>query len=84
VSIEKAYKLIDEVSTILNSTEGRTIVIKGIRNISISDLDTLIMYAEAYISSGGYNYGNFMEPRGDIEKILDKYGILVEQNKYGW
>lgn len=77
--MKKAVKLINEIEKkISNWDEKNNFTIKGVKNLSISDLDTLKMYANAYIDSNGFSFNGLMEPLGDIKKVLDAYGIKAE------
>ena len=74
--MRNANKLINDVEKkISNWDERSNFTIKGVKNLSISDLDTLKMYANAYIDSNGFSFDGLMEPLGDIKKVLDAYGI---------
>ena len=82
--LEKAQKLISDVKKKVSQMEYNTVTFAGVRNISRSDLDSVEMYAEEFINSGGYSFGSFMEPRGEIKQILDKYGVIVETSTSWW
>lgn len=74
--MKNAVKLINDIKgKIKNWNERSSFTLKGVKNLSISDLDTLQMYAEAYISSNGYGFDGLMEPLGNIKKVLDAYNI---------
>lgn len=62
-------KLIRDVEKLIDKNEYNTVTIKGIRNVSRSDLETVKMYAEK-------GPENFMRPHGNVEKILQKYNII--------
>jgi hypothetical protein len=49
--------------------------LKGVGNLSRSDLDDLDLYACACLDNGGYSFSPYRDPSGDIKKILDAYGI---------
>ena len=58
--------------------EKTSFTLDGVDNLSMSDLDTLDIYAESYINKGSYS--GLMKPLGDIRKVLEYYGLL-EVNK---
>lgn len=53
--------------------EHSSFTLKGIGNLSQSDLETLILYCEVYNKYGHFN--DLMPPRGDIAKVLEAYDI---------
>jgi len=57
--------------------EYRLSIIKGVKNLSRSDLDTVELYAQTIEKSGSY-FG-LMEPRGNVAEVLNKYGYLSEK-----
>lgn len=73
--IENAEKLIKDVKRKIQNSEYRGVTMKGVRNLSRSDLEMTILYAEAFVDSGGYNFGSFMSPRGNVEDLLKAYGL---------
>lgn len=54
-----------------NWNERSMFTLKGVRNLSMSDLDTLILYDEHY---NGYEFVGLMKPRGYIAQVLSAYG----------
>ena len=76
--MKNAEKLIKDIDKKFRDwNERSSFRLKGVGNLSVSDMDTLKLYAETYIR----NYGSFrglMEPRGSIAKILEAYGLAVE------
>ena len=73
---EKLLKTIDE--KIKNWNERSSFTIKGIRNLSVSDLDTLVLYANEYLTTDERNFGDLMSPLGNIKSVLDKYGVIAK------
>lgn len=74
--VANAQKLLKDIdSKLSNWNERSQFRLKGVGNLSRADLDTLTLYAEAYIRSGGYGFPGLMEPRGSIKEVLDKYGV---------
>lgn len=56
--------------------------LKGVGNLSVSDLDTLELYAETYANNGG-SFQGLMQPLGEIEQVLTAYGIK-DKFSTGW
>lgn len=52
--------------------EYRTSTIKGVKNLSRSDLDTIELYAKTIDRQGSY-YG-LMDPVGGVAEVLRKFG----------
>lgn len=48
--------------------------IKGVKNLSVSDLETLQLYAEELLRTGNLN--SFMPPMGGIKTVLEKYELI--------
>ena len=72
--MKNAEKLIKEVNKkIDNWNERSQFNMAGVKNLSRSDMDTIILYAETYLRNGNIN--SLMNPRGEIELVLSKYGI---------
>jgi len=72
MSVQKLRK---DIQKARNSWDERSnFTLKGVRNLSPSDLDTLEMYLDTYESNGG-NFSGLMDPLGEIKDVLDKYGI---------
>ena len=68
-------KLISDVNKKLrNWNERSNFTLKGVRNLSPADLDTLVLYAENYDGYGGFN--GLMKPVGDIAEVLKAYGLM--------
>lgn len=75
-NIKGAEKLLRDIEKkILNWNERSMFRLKGVGNLSRADLDSLELYAQTYIRSGGYGFPGLMEPRGSIKEVLDKYGV---------
>lgn len=72
--MKNAEKLIKEVNKkIDNWNERSQFKMAGAKNLSRSDMDTIILYAETYLRNGSIN--SLMNPRGEIELVLNKYGV---------
>lgn len=65
-----------------NWDERSSFSLRGVGNLSRSDLDTLSLYVEYYEKSGGTSFNGLMDPLGEVKEVLDKYGITVVS--YGW
>ncbi len=83
MTIQKASKLIQEVKKKRMQVEYNVGTFKGVKNLSVSDLDSIVMYAEKYIENGGTGFSGMLRPLGEVKIVLDKCG-LVEQNNFGW
>lgn len=73
MNAEELIKLIETKKTLWD--EYSSFTIKGVGNLSVSDIDTIQMYAQAYIDSGATNFGPYIEPMGEIKEVLDACGI---------
>jgi len=72
--MEKARKLINDIRVKKQKWNERSqFTLKGVRNLSMSDLDTLTLYAEHIILYG--HWQGLLRPRGSIAEVLTKYGI---------
>jgi len=79
-SIKNAQKLIQDIEKkISNWNERSQFRLKGVGNLSRSDLDDLELYANTYIHSGGYGFPGLMKPLGSIAEVLEKYGIITQE-----
>lgn len=73
--MKKAEKLIQDIDNkIRDWDEYSQFKLKGVGNLSVSDMDRLKLYAETYIRNGG-NFRGLMTPLGDNAKILKAYGL---------
>lgn len=63
--------LIEDITMLLEKWDEKSqFKLAGVGNLSLSDLDSLELYAREY---NGYN---LIEPRGDIAKILRAYNVM--------
>lgn len=77
--MKKAYELVKLVDKkIANWNERSQFRIKGVGNLSMSDMDSIRYYAETFIRQG--NISNLMQPMGGVGEVLSQYGI----EKIGW
>ena len=79
IQINNAKKLKKDIETKISKWNERSnFSLKGIKNLSRADLDTLDLYANYIINYGSYIMAPspLMQPLGDIEKVLEKYQCL--------
>lgn len=77
--IKGSKKLKKDIETkILKWNERSSFKIKGIGNLSMSDMDTLTMYADNAIKYPENPEKGFMPLRGGLREIFIAYGILSE------
>lgn len=75
VSFANAEKLIRDVDKkIMSWDERSSFTIKGVKNLSYSDMETFILYAETYLRYGSVD--SLMRPFGGVGEVLEKYGLL--------
>lgn len=78
-NVNNAQKLIKIVNSKIRSWNERSqFKIGDVGNLSMSDMDMIILYCERYIRNGG-NFSGLMEPRGSLKKVLDNHGVKVEE-----
>lgn len=83
MTIHNASKLIKDINEKKdNWDEFSQFKMKGCSNLSVADLDTLTLYAETYIQSNGTGFPGLMSPMGDIEGVLEAYGIKATSNSW--
>lgn len=73
--VKKAEKMIKDVENLILNNEYNTVSLKGVRNISRADLDTIQMYGETFIRNNGFGFSPYVEPSDNVEKVLTKYGV---------
>lgn len=74
-------KILGELDEIKRTNEYRLRKVKGVKNLSFSDVETIIMYVEDHRKYHGQQlHGRLMDPRGDIKAVLDRYGIKYEKD----
>lgn len=73
----KTNQLLKTIQTKVENWDERSqFKIAGVGNLSISDLETIKLYVEEYIQSGGTSFGSLMDPMGEVKEVLDHYGIV--------
>jgi hypothetical protein len=69
-------KVLKELNEIKYANEYRLKNVKGVKGLSFSDIDTIIIYVEDHRKYHGEAlHGRLMDPRGKIKEVLDRYGI---------
>lgn len=71
-----AKDLISVCEKTLNDYECSIPPIKGIRNLSRSDLETAILYAQTIARCGNRLREELMAPRGELKLLLIKFKLL--------
>ena len=66
---QKASKLIQHVKKVLDRSENRIPAIKGVRNLSRSDCEVAILYAQTIIRCGAWE-GELMRPRCEVAELM--------------
>ena len=57
-----------------NWNERSNFTLKGVKNLSKSDLDTIELYADIIEKQGNYN--SLMKPLGAVAQVLQAYNII--------
>jgi hypothetical protein len=82
-AVKQAKRLIGDIRKKIASWNERSqFKLRGVNNLSRSDLDTLELYAQTFIRNGGYGFSGLMQPRGSIKAVLDKYGLVEQIENY--
>ena len=70
-----ARKLIQDIDHKIDTWNERSMfTLKGVKNLSMSDLDSLRLYAEQHISTGSFD--GLMKPLGAMRDLLEGYDLL--------
>lgn len=80
--MKNAQKCIEAMEKKINTMEHSLVTVKG-EKLSRADVETVKMYAESYLRSGGSSWNGLMEPFGSIAKVLESFGLKV-QSAFGW
>lgn len=79
--IKNANKMLEDIRKKINSWNERSqFTIKGVKNLSRSDLDTITLYGEAIVNYGNYNC--YMKPRGSVKDVLYAYGLGEKEDDF--
>lgn len=73
---EKLTKIIQK--KLDNWNERSSFTIKGVKNLSRSDLETILLYVKAYEKSGEVDFGGLVYPRGYLNQVLQGYEIGIK------
>lgn len=74
--IKKLLKLRDDITKKRNSLyDYRTVTIKGVKNVSVSDLEDIIMRIDNRLG----NDIELIKPYGNVREIFHKYGVMAEE-----
>lgn len=77
--MENAKTLLKDITNLRsNWDEYSNFRLKGVSNLSLSDIDTIELYANSYIETNGRSFSGYIEPDGAIKEVLDKYDIKVK------
>lgn len=78
--MKNAEKLIKDIKRKKDQWDERSqFELKGVGNLSNSDLDELDLYANTYKDNGG-SFQGLSSPLGDVKEVLDAYGL---EDKFG-
>ncbi len=84
MKISNAKKLLSDITKALNDgQECRTRTIRGVRNLSVSDLQTLKLYAETILRDGSYR-PYLKKPLGGVAEVMAKYKLLDNDSMSPW
>ena len=76
INILNAQKLITDINKKINTSEYRACTLKGVKNLSRSDLEDLQMYAEFAIKD---ELHTLTPLRGNKAEVWNKYNVEVSQ-----
>lgn len=66
-------KAINEVNELEAKSEYRCTTFRGVKNLSRSDLDEILLRLETYLRTGDVSgYGELMKPYGGVKDALEK------------
>ena len=75
-------KCIEAVTKKIQNSEYNTVTMKGVRNLSRADLESVVMYAEFFARG---DYSSLMKPVGNVKALLEAFGVKTESEfSYGW
>lgn len=72
--MSKAMKCIEAVNKKIETNEYNTVTLKGVRNLSRADLESIKLYAEASLKGSLHQ---FMEPHGSVREVLEKFSVAI-------
>lgn len=75
MSFKNAERLLRDVDKkVMSWNECSSFTMKGVKNLSFSDMEMLALYAETYLNQGSIN--SLMRPFGGVGEVLVKYGLM--------
>lgn len=77
--MSNAQKCIQAVNKKIENMEYGTVTLKGVKNLSRSDLDSIKMYAEASLNG---TMNQFMTPNGEIREVLEKFQVPITNSYF--
>lgn len=69
-----AKRLIERCCKEADKNEYRTSTIRGVSNLSRSDLEAIVYYCKTFINQG--TLGGLMTPRGGVGEVLKKAKLI--------
>jgi hypothetical protein len=72
--IKRAKNLIETCEREIFNGEYGTFTIRGVENLSRSDIDTIIFYCQYFINNK--TIGGLMPPRGGVAEVLKKIELV--------
>lgn len=72
--IKAAKNLLGICEKSLRDNEYNIRKVKGV-SCSHSDVETVILYAETFLNTGGFS--GLMQPRGEVRAVLQKAGLVA-------
>ena len=70
-----AEKIIRDIDNKIDNWNERSMfTIKGVKNLSMADLDTIKLYAQTYARYESFD--GLMQPRGSVKEVLQAYGLI--------
>lgn len=78
--VKAAKRLIETCEREIFKSEYNLFTIRGVENLSRSDVDTIMLYCEYYIKNK--TIGGLMPPRGGIAEVLKKIDIVDKNEEW--
>ncbi len=78
--VKAAKRLIETCEREIFKSEYSLFTIRGVENLSRSDVDTIILYCEYYIKNK--TIGGLMPPRGGVADVLKKIEIVDKHEEW--
>lgn len=75
-------KCIEAVTKKIQNSEYRAVRMKGVGNLTRSDLETVVMYARMFMRG---DYTTLMAPQGNVKELLEAFGVKTKSEfDCGW